>query len=216
MIEVFANSLLIGYSGAVMPGSLLTYTIDKSIKKGAKSGLIISLGHSLLELLVVVLIFVGVGSYLATETAQMIIGFIGGIVLGFLGITMLRDAYLNKVGINLPSTQAAKGGGNMLVAGAVISASNPYFAFWWAAVGLGLILAAYRSFGLAGVILFYTGHIMADITWYCFISFLISRTRRFISQHVYRVIIVVLGLCLVGFGVRFLAYSLGMLGVIAL
>ena len=49
MVEIFLQSLLIGYSGAMMPGSLLTYTLDKSIKSGPKAGLIISIGHALLE-----------------------------------------------------------------------------------------------------------------------------------------------------------------------
>lgn len=206
MVEVFFQSLLIGYSGAIMPGSLLTYTIDKSIKSGAKSGLLISIGHSILELLLVILILLGVGKYLGTQTAQTVVGLVGGCVLGFFGFSMLKDVFRNKVNIDFKETSESKHA-NILVAGAVISASNPYFIFWWAAVGLGLIMNAYNFLGLLGVVLFYFGHILADITWYCFISTLISKTRRFISLKVYKGVIIILGICLIAFGLSFLVNS---------
>ncbi len=204
MVSIFLQSLLIGYSGAMMPGSLLTYTIDRSIKAGAKSGPLIVIGHSLLELVIVVLIFAGAGRVLATDTAQMIIGFAGGLVLNLMGIGMIRDALLNRLTINTESRpEHVKS--SMIAAGAIISAANPYFIFWWAVIGLGLILSAYKAFGIAGVVIFYLGHTLADLTWYSFISYLISKTRRFINLKIYKVVIIALGLCLCGFGISFIA-----------
>lgn len=208
MIEVFLQSLLIGYSGAIMPGSLLTYTLDKSIKSGTKAGLMASIGHALLELVLVILIFSGIGKYLGTTTAQLVIGMLGGIVILLFGAGMIKDIYLGKVSIDFKNEPDGKYGyGNILIGGALISASNPYFIVWWAAVGLGLIMNAYNAFGLLGVILFYIGHIMSDITWYVFVSALISKTRKFINLKVYKIIIASLGICLIGFGINFIVLS---------
>lgn len=206
MVEVFLQSLLIGYSGALMPGSLLTYTLDKSIKSGTKAGLMISIGHALLELVLVILIFLGIGKYLGTTTAQLAIGILGGIVLVLFGAGMIKDIYLGKVIIDFKNEPDGKYG-NILIGGALISASNPYFIVWWAAVGLGLIMNAYNTFGLLGIILFYLGHIMSDITWYVFISTLIGKTRKFINLKVYKIIIAFLGICLIGFGINFIVSS---------
>lgn len=210
MVEVFFKSLLIGYSGALMPGSLLTYTLDKSIKTGAKAGFLISIGHALLELVLVILIFLGVGKYLGTSTAQLIIGILGGIVLVFFGVSMVKDIYLGRVNIDFKKQSDGKYG-NIVIGGAIISASNPYFIIWWAAVGLGLMMNAYNSLGLIGVILFYFGHILADFSWYMFISIIISKTRSFINLKVYKIIIVFLGICLIGFGLNFLVSSVKIL-----
>lgn len=210
MVEVFFKSLLIGYSGALMPGSLLTYTLEKSIKTGAKAGFLISIGHALLELVLVFLIFLGVGKYLGTSTAQLVIGIVGGGVLVFFGVSMVKDIYLGRVNIDFKKQSDGKYG-NIVVGGAVISASNPYFIIWWAAVGLGLMMNAYNSFGLIGVILFYFGHILADFSWYIFISTLVSKTRNFINLKIYKIIIVFLGICLIGFGVNFLVASVKIL-----
>lgn len=207
MIEVFFKSMLIGYSGAVMPGSLLTYTLDKSIKTGARAGFLISVGHALLELALVILIFLGVGKYLGTTAAQMVIGVLGGLVLMFFGAGMVKDIVKGSISIDFNKPADGKYG-NIIVGGALISASNPYFIIWWAAVGLGLIMNAYNSFGIIGIVLFYLGHILADFTWYCFISALISKARTFINLKVYRAVIVLLGICLVGFGLSFLIPSI--------
>ena len=114
MLEVFLQSLLVGYSGAMMPGSLLTYTINKSIKSGVKAGLLISLGHCILELILVILIFIGVGKYLQTSLAQLVIGIIGGIVLIFFGINMLRDSVLNRLNIDFKNESKNKSGNELI------------------------------------------------------------------------------------------------------
>ncbi len=207
MVYIFFQSLIVGYSGAMMPGPLLTYTIDKSIRKGAKAGPLISLGHALLELILVIIIMLGLGKYLETSYAQIIIGIVGGMVLGFFGISMIKEAYTNKSGIEFTNSTNTREG-NMIIEGAVISATNPYFIFWWAAVGLGYISNANKLFGIIGVSLFYLGHIFSDITWYTFISTLVSKSRKFISAKVYRIIIAVLGICLVWFGANFIYGSI--------
>lgn len=211
MLQIFLKSLLIGYSGAVMPGSLLTYTIDKSLKNGPKSGLLISIGHVLLELILVFLALFGLGKYLGSKTAQMIIGIAGGFVLILFSIQMLRDVYRQKIKLDLDEGSSRQG--NLILGGAVISASNPYFTFWWAVVGLGLIMESYNRFGIAGVTAFYIGHILSDISWFGFISLIVSKTKHLISLRLYKGIIIFLGLCLTAFGISFI-YS-GILKIIA-
>jgi threonine/homoserine/homoserine lactone efflux protein len=207
LIQVFLQSLLIGYSGAVMPGSLLAYTIDKSFKRGAKTGILVSVGHSLLELLVVVFLLLGAAKYLGSHIVSTIIGILGGIILLYLGTSMIRESFKIKSPVDM-ETNAPDRHGNLIIGGIVLSASNPYFIIWWAVIGLGLVTSAFTAYGLPGVVTFYFGHILADITWYSFVSIILSKTKKFISTKVYRIIIFVLGLFLVTFGVRFVVYAL--------
>jgi len=203
MVEILIQSLLIGYSGAVMPGSLLTYTLDQSIKSGVKAGLMVSIGHSLLELLLVTMIFFGMGQLLSSTPAQILIGLLGGIVLIVLGTGMVRESVTGKLVVDhslSPPTRSR----SMIFCGAVISAASPYFTVWWAVVGMGLIMNAYNTFGFIGVVLFYLGHISADFSWYLFVSWLVSKTRAFISLKFYKALIILLGLCLLGFGAGFI------------
>ncbi len=203
MIGVFFQSLVLGYSGSLMPGPLLTYTINQSIKTGSKAGVLIISGHALLELLTVAAIFLGVGTILSTLTAQIVIGLAGGLVMILFGALMIRDVAKGKARLDMEGQGKGRPGG-MVLNGIVISAMNPYFVIWWFAVGLSFILAAYRAYGVAGVAAFYFGHILADFSWYMLISFLVSRTRKLIKEKAYRIIVIVLALALIGFGISFI------------
>ncbi|HHT46215.1 MAG TPA: LysE family transporter [Firmicutes bacterium] len=85
----------------------------------------------------------------------------------------------------------------------MISAANPYFLLWWAIIGLGFLLQAYKSFGTSGIIVFYIGHILADFIWYGFISTVVGKTRRFIKENPCRLIIALLGSIVIFFGGSF-------------
>ena len=207
MYEIFLQSLLIGYSGAVMPGPLLTYTMDKSIRSGVKAGILIIIGHAILEIALIALILLGAGKYLDTEKAQLIIGVVGGIALLYFGFSMLKDVYMKKITVDFTEGSAGSGYGSILLGGALISALNPYFTIWWVVIGLSLIINAYNSMGVAGIIVFYIGHLMADATWYISISGMISKARGLFNLRIYRIIIVILGIALAGFGVSFLVSS---------
>lgn len=207
MMAVFLKSLIIGYSGAVMPGPMLTYTIDKSIQRGAKSGLLVSFGHAVVELLLVIFLFVGAGKYLTMSISKTIIGIIGGIILVYMGFGMIKDVYLNKISLNIEKSKDTKKGSMPLV-GALLSISNPYFIIWWVAVGLALIMSAYASFGIKGILVFYVGHILSDISWFTLVSVLISKTRCLINVKVYKCIIIFLAGCLMFFGVKFFISSI--------
>lgn len=233
MLAIFFNSLAIGYSGAMMPGSLLTYTIEKSAKEGKSAGFIISLGHAFLEFFLVIFLFLGLGQFLTSKFASISIGLIGGGILCFLGISSLKESLKNK-----PDDEKIKKDGdevlikgekkevlknhsfheekepaflkkrNLFFAGIVLSATNPYFLVWWAAIGLKLLVDAHTVLGIFGIGLFYFGHILADISWYSIVSLLIAKTSQFLKASVYRIIIICLSFVLIFFGARFIYKSL--------
>ena len=211
MIEIFFNSFFVAFSGALMPGSLLTYTIDKSIKNGALTGLVISAGHALLEFLIVILLLAGLSRILTLDISRIIIGIAGGIVLLFFAFMMIKDVILNKLSFDFKSGNTGDNSSKkhiLFFNGAFISVLNPYFIVWWTAVGLSLILNSFTRFGFAGVALFYSGHILADILWYTFISFFISKTRNFFNIKIYKAVIIILAAFLIFISITFFISSI--------
>jgi len=201
MLFLFFSAFVVGFSGAVMPGPLLTYTIRKAMSIGPRAGFIIIAGHGILEMFLVIIIFLGFDIVLKSELSQIIIGIIGGILLAYMGIDMIVNSIKNKVSIKTDSDKS--GSGNMILSSIILTATNPYFIIWWAIIGLGFIMRSYESYGVAGVAVYYFGHITADVTWYAFVSVIVGKSRRFIKETPYRIIILCLGCILVFFGIQF-------------
>lgn len=200
-MDIFFSAVAVGFSGAMMPGTLLTYTIRQALSHGPKAGFIITAGHALLEVVLLVLIFLGLDAVLQSGAAQIAIGLAGGLFLSYMGIDMIVQAAKNNVAVK---SEGKSGGRSMLISGALISMSNPHFLLWWAVIGLGFLMQAYNALGYAGVLIYFSGHILADFIWFGAISTFIGKTGRFIKPAPYRVIIAVLGALVVFFGASFI------------
>lgn len=186
-----------------MPGPLLTYNINQSMRLGIRSGFLLIAGHAILELATIALLFLGVGTFLSTNTAQIVIGLAGGLLLILFGAIMVIDVIKGKAKLDLQENGKGKSG-NLVVNGIIISAMNPYFIIWWTVIGLGLMLAAYKAYGILGIAVFFAGHILADFTWYLFISILVSKARKLLNDKAYKIIVGILALVLIGFGISFI------------
>jgi threonine/homoserine/homoserine lactone efflux protein len=206
-MAIFFSSLLLGYTGAMMPGPLLTYDIERSLQGGWKKGLLVPLGHILFEMVLVLLIVLGMGAFLKLPWPQVVILFVGGGMLLFFGGDMIRCAVKGTLQLTVKDGAVPKRGENLgiIIKSGMISVMNPYFLIWWASIGLGSFLLANTTLGIWGVILFYAGHALADLSWYFVISLFCDRISKWINGKIYRVIIMALGVALVGFSIWFIA-----------
>jgi len=90
-----------------------------------------------------------------------------------------------------------------VLAGIVISLSNPYWFIWWLTIGMGYVMFA-RGLGLAGIIAFFTGHISSDLVWYSFVSYGIAMGGKYVSTRVIKVVLFICSLFLLLFGLFFI------------
>ncbi|MGE5453588.1 MAG: LysE family transporter [Methylocystaceae bacterium] len=200
---------MVALSGALMPGPLLTVTITECARRGFKIVVPLMFGHALLELVLVVALVTGLATLLTREAVSGIIGLVGGLFLLYLGWGMVKETYLGKISLSEAenNTQGVnRKAMSPFVMGVVVSISNPYWSLWWATVGLVYVTMALKQ-GMPGVATFYAGHIIADFSWYLMIAAAVAGGRKFLNDTVYRVIIGLCGLFLVGLGVYFIRYG---------
>lgn len=203
---IFGTAFMVGLSGAMMPGPLLSSVIAESTRRGWLAGPLTMIGHGILELALIAAIMAGLASFLTQPYVVMTIGILGGLFLLYLGFTMCREALAAR--IELPSADsAAPGSLNPVWAGALISVSNPYWTIWWATIGLTYLTLA-MNFGWYGVMVFFCGHILADLSWYSIVSSVVAGGRNWLSHQVYNGILAFCGLFLLGMGVYFLFSSI--------
>lgn len=198
LFAIAGTSFLLGLSGAMMPGPLLTVTISEATRRGPTAGPLLVGGHALLEACLVALLFLGLGEVVKIPLVFSSIALVGGGMLLWMAYGMFRS--LPSLRLDLAGGE--QGGMRPVVAGAAVSLSNPYFILWWATVGFGYLVVAHEA-GLAGVVTFYLFHILSDLVWYAFIAVAVSCGRRFLSDRVYRMLVGLCALFLLCFGLYF-------------
>jgi threonine/homoserine/homoserine lactone efflux protein len=221
---IFITAFIVGLSGAMMPGPLLTVTITESARRGFIAGPLLILGHALLEGALLIALVLGLGTILTQPATGKIIAVVGGVFLTWMGVQMARDAHRGNIELKDISTVDTGGQGedtgkkgsdkwlfsgsmHPVPAGILVSLSNPYWTLWWATIGLGYITMSLKQ-GSAGVLSFFAGHISADLGWYSLVAAGVISGRRFLGANVYRAIIVVCGIFLVFLGLSFIYYGL--------
>jgi threonine/homoserine/homoserine lactone efflux protein len=191
---IFLTSFGIAFSGALMPGPLLSATISESVRRGPTTGPLLILGHGILELILIIALFLGLAPILVREEVLVFIAIAGGGFMIFMAVGM----FLGLPRLSLQNNDSPPVNGNIIFLGAGLSLANPYWLIWWATIGLGYILSAGRL-GIPGIASFFTGHILADALWYAFVSNTVSKTRRLMSDRVYRILIGICALFLISY-----------------
>jgi len=197
-LALVAIGLVVGLSGAVIPGPLLAFTLFDTSKKGRVTGHYIMMGHVLWEFGVILLILLGFGWIILGNTP--IIYLAGGIVLAIMGINMIRSKG-GEVKMDEARVNSSLGGGIFY------TAFNPTQPVWWATAGLALLLKGVEVMGILGVVLVTVGHWLSDFGYYTFVSFVVHRHASYVSPR-QRQISTILGLFLTALGIYFLQQGL--------
>jgi threonine/homoserine/homoserine lactone efflux protein len=210
--QIFIGSMLVAFSGALVPGPMLTLVISSVAEKGFWTSFFIVVGHSLLELAVVLSFFLGVLKYLENPLIIKIIGILGGLFLLYLGTDIIISIFRKKYIIDFKSivkkkTITGKSTGVVILKGILISLMNPYWYIWWITIGAAFIIKSVE-FNITGISSFYLGHISADFIWYLFIGFFINTGRKFFNQKIYNGILAACSIFLFYLGIRFIIEAL--------
>ncbi|MBI2002372.1 MAG: LysE family transporter [candidate division NC10 bacterium] len=213
LAAIAITSFLVGLSGAMMPGPVLTVTIGETAARlrggvpgenirtrtrGALAGPLIVLGHGILEILLVMGVVLGLGKLLVLGPVIGTIALLGGAVLLWMAWGMLRSVR----SLSLQDTTAGEDRRHPVLAGILTTLCNPYWIIWWATIGLSYIALSLRL-GLTGLISFYIGHILSDLLWYGSVSLTLALGRRLLTDRTYRGLVTACAVLLLGFGLYF-------------
>jgi threonine/homoserine/homoserine lactone efflux protein len=192
MIGTFFLSLLIGLSGATIPGPLFALTVQQALAVGWTAGLWLMIGHMLAEGALVTGLRFGLGRFLQRPLVTRVVGLVGGSVLLYLAWGMLATALQGRL-----SARGAAAAGmspfELVGSGFLLTVTNPTWYIWWATAGVALIAARVESQRERTWPVFFTGHILADYLWYILVSTLVAVGGSFLSPAVHRAVILVCG-----------------------
>ena len=195
--------VVISLSGVMAPGPVTAAAIGM----GARSryaGMLLAIGHGIVEFPLIVFIVLGMGRILKLPSAQIVIGLAGGAFLLMMAIGMLRSLQSAQI----QETKAAKS--TPLLAGIILSAGNPYFLFWWATVGLALATTA-TGMGIWAFALFAVVHWLCDFVWLGALSWASFKGTGLFGARSRRIVLLICAVALLFFGLFFIYNAAGTL-----
>ncbi|MFA5628721.1 MAG: LysE family transporter [Dehalococcoidales bacterium] len=190
LLTVVGTSL----SGVIAPGPMFAVTITKSFKS-PWAGTLMALGHAVVEVPLIILLYFGLSHFFENTVVQFVFSILGGGVLIWLAIGLLKTP--NEI----------KDGGRDIrygafTAGIIMTGLNPFFIMWWVTVGVLLLIKfmAYWEIVAVGLTVFIIAHWFCDLIWLSFVSAVVYKTHNMWGATVQALVFIVAGLLMVGFG----------------
>lgn len=195
MWHFISAGVLLGLSSGLSPGPLLTLVLTQTIRHNRAEGIKVALSPLITDLPIILITVLILGRLARFDIFLAIISFVGAIFLAYLGVESLRSKELNL------DVKDSKSGS--LKKGIIANFLNPSPYLFWTTVGTPLLLKAYKTDLLASILfmlLFYVCLTGSKVL----VAFLADRSKQFINQKVYLILMRILGIALLIFSLIFL------------
>lgn len=197
IIEFAVTVIIISASGVMAPGPLFAANIAYGLQGGGKAGIKMAVGHTIVELPLVILLGIGVFSFEIFPEFRVLISILGAITLFvFAGIQIKTTLQMKETTFNLKH--------NAVLTGITLSALNPFFIIWWLSVGFKLISDAMLIWAFVGIIVVFLLHIWMDFVWLYSVACLASKSSKILSNKNYKILMIGLSAMVIYFGISFI------------
>ena len=193
--------IVVTASGALAPGPLFFATISYGSKSGAKTGLVFSIAHTVVEFTLIMLLALGLLTVASEPLVKQVIGVVGGAILIIFGLLQIRNSIVSKFDeLKKPKSSSR----HLFIIGMVFTGLNPYFILWWLTAGAQLIVIALEIAAIAGVIYMYICHVWMDYVWLTGVAHFAKKGTDIMGLKWYRPLMIIFGAVLIYFGFTFL------------
>lgn len=206
LLDMGLQIILVSASGVLTPGPLFFANIALSKYGGFWSGIKIAVGHTIVELPVIILYSLPLIAFTYPSTNYnmfKIISIIGGTSLIIFGIFYVVKILSKNDSLkeNVKPSRIE----NPILAGILFTGVNPFFYLWWFSVGAKLISDSLQLLGYPlGIVFLFFVHIWMDYAWLGISSYIASRGIRIIGSHYHKFVIILLALPLFYYGINFI------------
>lgn len=195
--------VVVTISGALSPGPLLVTNLSNAPRWGWRGGLWLSIGHTFVELPLILLVAVGLNFIISNLLLNMIVAAIGGVVLLLFAGLQIREVLQSRVESKQIETTPAATSRHPLLAGLIFSGLNPYFLVWWLTAGANLVIEALLIAAFAGVFIMFAAHIWMDYAWLISTAWLANKGTNLMGSRGYTLLMLTFSVFLIYFGLSF-------------
>ena len=148
-LQILVNSFVVGLSGAMMPGPLFALVVARTPKEGLSTGTLMAVGHSILELFMVIALSFGLALFVReSPTVSRVIAILGGVGLLYMAYGMFTSLRQHDGPVSKSSFAARDGKSStsqLIGMGIATTISSPFWFMWWIMVGSALLLSSMKA-----------------------------------------------------------------------
>lgn len=199
-------------SGVISPGPLFFANLVYGSKQGIYSGIKMALGHTIVELPLIIILASGLSTFSSITTSNLVaklISLSGGIVILVFSAVQIIAFLKKKNGEKKNIYFNTDNKKDPFIIGSILSALNPFFILWWLTAGLKLISDSLDLYGFAmGIVVVFSFHIWMDYSWLAVTAHLISRGTLIFRSKYYPILLLALNAALIYYGISFIVTGL--------
>lgn len=200
LVEIALTSFVVALSGALAPGPLMVTAVrESSSNRSSKPGLLLSLGHAFAEAPVTIILVYGL--LIVDKTVLPYLSLIGGAFLVATGLLAILKPSRRNLGYE--GETGRRGVLTLIMLGAAVSFSNPYWTTWWVTIGAAYVSKSLAIGGL-GVFFFYVSHEMGDLLVLGLVSKAAANGAESIGEKGFKILVAVCNLAIMMIGVYFM------------
>jgi threonine/homoserine/homoserine lactone efflux protein len=193
-LEFILTGTFLGLTAGISPGPVLALVINQTLKHDKREGIKVAISPLITDfpiILTTVLIFVKLSQF---HTVLGIIAIAGGFFIAFLGYESVRTKGLNIRNGEVKSDSLKKG--------ILTNFLNPHPYLFWTTIGTPYAFKAHEI-SVTTVILFFLSFYIMLIGSKVVVAIIVARSKRFINQKSYIIIMKLLGIALFFFSILF-------------
>ncbi len=197
------KGILFGLLLAVLIGPVFFALIQTSIRKGFRSGVLLSVGISLSDTLYIVICYIGFAQLFEHAQFQESLAMAGGIIMLMFGISAILKPVSSKTDLLVEPKNP--GTFRYIFRGFALNAINPFVILFW--VGVMSMVTVQEKFEGIYTFLFFTGTILTVFFTDICKAYIAHRLSKHLTNTFLTWMNRAVGVALVGFGFRLIYYA---------
>ena len=204
-MKIILNGIQLGVVLAFLIGPVFFSIIQTSVENGFWKGALVALGVSISDIIYVVVCYFGLVQFFQNPQFRTYMAYIGGGILILFGLYYLIIKSRRSLQTTTPESGERKKY-RYIIKGLIINGLSPMVLIFW----IGTISVASLDFGYTkGVefFFFFAAVLMTVLATDLLKAYLAGKLRRLVTPKTIMVMNILLGLAMIGFGVRLLWLS---------
>jgi len=196
------QNILLGLTLAAPIGPVNVEIIKRGMNSGFRQAILTGVGAMSADATYLTLIFFGLTAFLNHPTMKIILGMAGSLILIYLGAASIREGFNSTAAeTNHQTKRIFK---NSYITGFMLAISSPMTIVWWTGIFGALVASQARPQTDLSAFLSCLSILLGCFLWVFFLAALLHWGKKFINDRMTRVISLVAGIFLTGFGIYFL------------